>query len=301
MKSFRGVVAAPITPMTAAGDVDESAFARVLEFNLQSGIHGFWLAGGSGESIMLDDEENRRLATVAAQVVGDRGISIMHVGAPTTHRSAAMAEHAASVGVDAICCVPPFFYQRSDQEIVEHYRVVAAAADLPLFAYNLPNMTGVEITPDLMRMIADRVPQLRGLKHSAPRFATMMEFLAMDLDCFIGNCHLLLPALAAGAVGCVDGHPNKAPEIFVEVWDAFQAGDLERARQAQRHSLAIQGMFAEFGSERFHAVLKTIVAERIGLDNSHPRPPALQLSPQERDRVLTEAAALGLTPVTADA
>lgn len=301
MKSFRGVVAAPITPMTAAGDVDESAFARVLEFNLQSGIHGFWLAGGSGESIMLDDEENRRLATVAAQVVGDRGISIMHVGSPTTRRSAAMAEHAASVGVDAICCVPPFFYQRSDQEIVEHYRVVAAAADLPLFAYNLPNMTGVEITPDLMRMIADRVPQLRGLKHSAPRFATMMEFLAMDLDCFIGNCHLLLPALAAGAVGCVDGPPNMAPEIFVEVWDAFQAGDLERARQAQRHSLAIQGMFAEFGSERFHAVLKTIVAERIGLDNSDPRPPALQLSPQERDRVLTEAAALGLTPVTADA
>lgn len=301
MKSFRGVIAAPITPMTAAGDVDESAFARVLEFNLQSGIHGFWLAGGSGESIMLDDEENRRLATVAAQVVGDRGISIMHVGSPTTHRSAAMAEHAASVGVDAICCVPPFFYQRSDQEIVEHYRVVAAAADLPLFAYNLPNMTGVEITPDLMRMIADRVPQLRGLKHSAPRFATMMEFLAMDLDCFIGNCHLLLPALAAGAVGCVDGPPNMAPEIFVEVWDAFQAGDLERARQAQRHSLAIQDIFAEFGSERFHAVLKTVVAERIGLDNADPRPPALQLSPQERDRVLTEATALGLTPVTADA
>jgi len=301
MKSFKGVIAAPISPMTAAGDVDESAFARVLEFNLQSGIHGFWLAGGSGESIMLDDEENRQLATVAAEVVGDRGISIMHVGSPTTRRSVAMAEHAASVGVDAICCVPPFFYARSDEEIVEHYRVVAAAADLPLFAYNLPHMTGVEITPNLMRKIADRVPQLRGLKHSAPRFATMMEFLAMDLDCFIGNCHLLLPALAAGAVGCVDGPPNMAPEIFVEVWDAFQAGDLERARQAQRRSLAIQGMVAEFGSERFHAVLKTVVAERIGLDNADPRPPALPLSPQERDRVLTEAAALGLTPVTANA
>ncbi len=301
MKSFEGVVAAPVSPMTAAGDFDEAAFARVLEVNLQAGIHGFWLAGGSGESIMLDDDENKRLATVAAEVVGDRGVNIMHVGSPTTRRSAAMAEHAASVGADAICCVPPFFYRRTDEEIVEHYRVVAAAADLPLFAYNLPNLTGVEITVDLMRKIVDAVPQLRGLKHSAPHFGTMMEFLAMDLDCFIGNCGLLLPALAAGAVGCVDGPPTMAPEVFIEVWDAFNAGNLEHAREAQQRGIVIKNILTEFGAERFHSVLKTVVAERIGLDNSDPRPPALPLSPQERAHVLAKAAALGLTPVTVSA
>jgi dihydrodipicolinate synthase/N-acetylneuraminate lyase len=301
MKSFKGVVAAPMSPMTAAGDVDEAAFARVLEFNLQAGIHGFWLAGGSGESIMLDDDENKRLATVAAEVVGDRGLSIMHVGSPTTRRSAAMAEHAASVGVDAICCVPPFFYQRTDEEIVEHYRVVAAAADLPLFAYNLPHMTGVEITVDLMRKIADAVPQLRGLKHSAANFGTMMEFLAMDLDCFIGNCTLLLPALAAGAVGCVDGPPNMAPEVYVEIWNAFHDGDLEHARDAQQRGILARDILIEFGAQRFHSVLKAVVAERIGLDNADPRPPALPLSPQERAHVLAKAAALGLTPVAVNA
>lgn len=301
MKSFKGVVSAPMSPMTAAGDFDEAAFARVLEFNLQAGIHGFWLAGGSGESIMLDDDENKRLATVAAEVVGDRGVSIMHVGSPTTRRSAAMAEHAASVGADAICCVPPFFYRRTDEEIVEHYRVVAAAADLPLFVYNLPSMTGVEITVDLMRKIADGVPQLRGLKHSAPHFGTMMEFLAMDLDCFIGNCTLLLPALAAGAVGCVDGPPNMAPEVFVEIWNAFNAGDLEHARDAQQRGILVRDILIEFGAERFHSVLKAVVAERIGLDNADPRPPALPLSPQERAHVLAKAAALGLTPVTVNA
>ena len=301
MKSFKGVFPAPVSPMTAAGDFDEAAFARVLDFNLQAGAHGFWLAGGSGESIMLDDDENKRLATVAAEVVGDRGASIMHVGSPTTRRSAALAEHAAAAGVDALCCVPPLFYKRTDEEIVEHYRAVAAAADLPFFVYNLPNMTGVEITVELMRKLIDGVPQLAGLKHSAPHFGTMMEFLEMDLQCFIGNCTLLLPALAAGAVGCIDGPPNMAPEVFVEVWDAFHAGDLERAREAQRRGLAIRNLLTEFGPERFHSVLKTVVAERIGLEHCDPRPPALPLTPQERQHILAKAAALGLTSVAVSA
>jgi dihydrodipicolinate synthase/N-acetylneuraminate lyase len=298
MKSFKGVFPAPCSPMTAAGDFDEAAFARVLEFNLQAGVHGFWLGGGSGESIMLDDDENKALATVAADVVGDRAANIMHVGAPTTRRSATMAEHAAATGAHAICCVPPFFYKRTDEEIVEHYRVVAAAADLPFFVYNLPHMTGVEITVDLMRKLVDGVPQLTGLKHSAAQFGTMMDFMAMDLQCFIGNCTLLLPALSVGAVGCIDGPPNMAPEVYVEVWDAFQAGDLERARKAQRRGLAVRDLLIEFGAERFHSVLKAVVSHRIGLDCGEPRPPALPLTPQERQHIVAQADKLGLTAVT---
>ena len=186
MTRFEGLVPATITPMTEAGEVYEEGFRRVLDLNIDAGVHGFWVAGGTGESVLLDDEENRRLACIAAEQVSGRGIVIMHVGAPTTARAAALAEHAAGAGVDAICCVPPFFYRRTDDEIVEHYRVVAAAADLPLFVYNLPGMTGVEITVDLMRRIQDVVPQLIGLKHSSSIFANVHEFARMGLQCFIG-------------------------------------------------------------------------------------------------------------------
>ena len=301
MDRFRGVFPAPVTPMTSAGEFDDEVFARVLEFNLQAGVHGFWLAGGTGESVLLDDEENERMASVAADVVGDRGATIMHVGSPTTRRSAVMAEHAAAAGVDAICCLPPVFYARSEAEIVEHYRAVAAAADLPFFVYNLPSMTGIEITPDLMRKIADAVPQLVGLKHSASNYANLQEFMAMDLPaCFIGNCLLLLPSLSLGAVGCIDGPPNMAPEVFVEVWDAFHAGDMERARTAQERGRQIKELIRECGPHHFHAVLKTIVGERIGYDCGDPRRPGLALSPEQREHILAKAAAFGLTRATVE-
>ena len=130
MSRFRGIFPAIITPMTPDGGLNEAAFREVMEFNIQAGVDGFWVAGGTGESILLTDEENRRIADISADQNRGRIKNIMHVGAATTVRSAALAEHAAKAGVEAICCVPPFFYGFTDEQIVEHYRVVGAAADL---------------------------------------------------------------------------------------------------------------------------------------------------------------------------
>ena len=134
MKSkFSGVYPAMITPMTADGQLNESIFRQVMEFNIQAGVHGFWVAGGTGESVLLDDEENRRIAQIAVDQAQGRIKNIMHVGSPTTARSAKLAEHAAKCGVDAICCVPPFFYSQSDEAIVEHYRIVAGGCRFAFF------------------------------------------------------------------------------------------------------------------------------------------------------------------------
>ena len=153
MPEFKGIFPAIITPMTRDGALNEAAFRQVMEFNIQAGVQGFWVAGGTGESVLLEDEENRRIAEIAADQSQGRIVNIMHVGAPTTLRAARLAEHAAKAGVEAICCVPPFFYRQSDDAVVEHYRVVAAAANLPFFVYNLPQSTNVEITPELMALV----------------------------------------------------------------------------------------------------------------------------------------------------
>jgi dihydrodipicolinate synthase/N-acetylneuraminate lyase len=296
MTSFEGLVPAAITPMTATGQVYEEAFRRVLDFNLDAGAHGFWVAGGSGESIMLDDAENRRLAEMAAEQVAGRGFVIMHVGASTTARTAALAEHAARAGSTAICCVPPFFYRRTPDEIVEHYRVVGAAADLPLFVYNLPSMTGVEITVDLMRQIQDKVPQLVGLKHSSSLFANVYEFVAMGLQCFIGSSALMAPALRLGAVGCVDGPPLMAPEVWMKIWAAHVAKDLAQVDEAQRQALEVIALVRQFGGGRFFGVMKAVLSHRIGLDCGDPRLPAAPLTAAEKQQVIGMAEALNLLP-----
>lgn len=294
MAEFRGVFPAIITPVTRDGKLNEKVFREVMEFNIKAGVHGFWVAGGTGESVLLDDDVNMRIAEVAADHSRGRIKNIHHVGAPTTRRAARMAEHAARAGVDAICCVPPFFYRQSDEAIVEHYRVVGAAADLPLFVYNLPQSTGVEITPELMLKIKERVPQLRGLKHSAPSFANVRAFAKMGLDCLIGSCFLMLPALTIGASGLVDGPPNFAPELWVEIWDAYNAGDLKRAEAAQDRATEAAKAVLEHG---FHAAMKAVISERLGMDCGDPIPPTPPLTAAQRQRLLKRAAELGLTRV----
>lgn len=296
MSDFKGIVPAIITPMTADGKLNEQAYRQVMEFNIQAGVHGFWVAGGTGESVLLDDDENRRIAEIVADQNQGRIQNIMHVGAATTARAARLAEHAAKVGCEAICCVPPFFYSQSDEAIVEHYRVVAAAADLPLFVYNLPQSTNVEITPALMRKIQERVPQLTGLKHSAPYMGYVRDFVNMGLACFIGNCRLMLPALTLGAVGCVDGPPNIVPERWVALWKAWEAGDLAGACKAQEYASKVADLVRP---HKFHAVAKFLISQRLGIDCGSSRPPGTQLTAEDRSALLAELAALKLEPARA--
>lgn len=293
MGRFHGVYTALITPMMADHALNEDAFGEVVEFNVRAGIDGFWVAGGSGESVLLDDSENNRIAELVADRCAGRAKTIMHVGAPTTRRAAAMAEHAARAGVDAICCVPPFFYGQTDAAVVEHYRVVAGAADLPFFAYNLPSATGIEIAPPLMEKIRDRVPQLAGLKHSALNFGHVRPFVAMGLDCFIGRANWTLPALSMGAVGVVDGWPGIAPEYWTELRDAFAAGDMDRARAAQDKGIAVVDFF-EIG--HFHPVLKAAIGYRTGIDCGTPRPPGAPLSADQDRELRRRMTDLGLMP-----
>ena len=295
---FRGVFPAVITPMTPEGKLNEDAFRKVIEFNIQAGVHGFWVAGGTGESILLDDEENQRLAEMVVDQSQGRAIHIMHVGAPTTSRAAKLAEHAARAGVNAICCVPPFFYPRTDEEIVEHYRIVAAAADLPLLVYNLPHSTNVEITPPLMQKIQDKVPQLAGLKHSAVTFAHVHTFAKMGLSCLIGNCRLMLPALISGATGCVDGPPNMLPELWMAIWNAYRDGEIERAGVAQDKAREAIDAISGLGCG-FHAMVKAVLSQRLGIDCGNPRPPASPLTPAQRTALINRLEELGLIGVNA--
>ena len=290
MSDFMGVYPAIITPMTPAGDLNEEAFRVVYEGNVRAGAHGFWIAGGTGESVYLTEAENNRIAEIATEQNGGRVKNIMHVGAATTAQAARQAEHAAKTGVEAICAVPPFFYGVEDDAIVEYYRVVGSAADLPLFAYNLPHATGVDIVPDLMAKIQDGVPQLRGLKHSSTEFHNVSAYVEMGLDCFIGSSLLMAPALAVGAVGCIDGPLCIVPELWMDIWNAHCEGDGGAALAAQKRATEFVTLSR---SIPFPAGFKALCEARFGIQCGDPRPPFPPASEEEKTALVTKAKSLG--------
>ena len=294
MTAYEGIFPAIATPMSSDGTLNETAFREVMEFNIQAGVGGFWVAGGNGESVLLSDEENMRIAEIASDQNRGRINNIMHVGAPTTERAVKLAEHAAKAGAEAICCVPPFFYRQTDEAIVEHYKAVAASADLPFYVYNLPQSTGVEITVELMQKIQDGVPQLEGLKHSSINFANVREWVKMDLKCFIGSSMLMVPALSIGAVGCIDGPPCAAPELWVAIWKSWQAGNINEAMNAQKKASSFTEIMREAG---VHSGTKAVLTERLGINCGSGRLPNPPLEGKRRENILQRVADLGIGAV----
>ncbi len=291
MTEFKGVVAATITPFDSDGKFNEAAFRHVMESNIQSGVDGFWISGGTGESVLLTDEENMRIAAISAELCRGRAKSIVHVGALTTGSAARMARAAREAGADAIACVPPFFYHPTDQAIIDHYRAVVDASSLPLFIYNQPKYTGVEFTAPLMEKVMRDVPKVAGVKHSAPDFNNIRRFRDMGLAVFTGSGSLFLSALMTGAVGVVDGPLTVAPELWVGAYRAYQSGEIAAAQEFQRRANVLIDLAAVYGMQATCKALSSVV---YGQECGDPRLPIPSLTPEEKSDLIGAAQSAGV-------
>jgi len=295
---FKGMFPAPPTPIGADGRVHEKALRALLEDNIAHGVNGFWIAGTTGEGPILTEEQRDAAARISAEVCKGKVPVIMHVGAISTASSVRAAKTARSAGCDAVCCLPPIFFPSSERSRIEHYKAVAdAAGDLPFFVYNLPQLTQVETVPALMEKFVRAIPTLKGLKHSAPNFADIKVFADMGLVCFSGNGAFPLPALTMGAVGTIDAPLSIAPWHYAELYRAWQAGDIARAKALQdgvRKYVDLVWMYFAMAD-----VCKVVLSVRLGVDCGRAIPPVNSLSDEEKREVLRVAEALGVTKARA--
>ncbi len=291
---FKGVFPANPTPVHSDGRINEEALRAIFEDNISYGVNGFWVAGSTGEGPVFNEEQREAVARVAGETCSGRALTIMHVGAISTELAVKGARAARKYGCDAVCCVPPFFWKPTTRSILDHYKAVSDASDgLPFFVYNLPQLTQVETVPSLMAEIVRPVPNVAGLKHSAPNFADIRSFADMGLKVFSGSGLLPLPALTMGAVGTVDAPLSIAPWTYVELFRAWESGDIARAQSIQDGLPKIVNLVRMFGAPP-HAC-KAILGARLGIDCGRPVPPLNSLNDEELAEVLRAGRELGLT------
>lgn len=292
-RGFAGVFPANPTPITGTGEIHEEALRAILEDNMAHGANGFWLAGTSGEGPLLSEAQRDRVAAVAGEVTRGRALAIMHVGAINTSTAVKGARGAARAGCAGIACLPPFLIKVSQRSIIDHYKAVADAADgLPLFAYNLPQLTQVAFDQALMEAVRDEVPSLIGLKHSAYDLGMIRTWADMELACFSGFGGLALPALAMGAVGSIDAPLSIAPWLYSELYAAWKAGDIDTARSRQASIQAVVNLTDQF--DAVSHVGKTILGARIGIDCGASILPNNRLTSEQQNTILDNAGILGL-------
>jgi N-acetylneuraminate lyase len=244
-----GVLPALLTPFTSAGEISEEILRRLVSHFIQLGVDGLYVCGAAGEGVLLSLAERKKVAEIVTAESRQRIPVIVHVGSIRTEDAAGLAEHAERVGADAIASIPPFFYPSDSEAIFQHYSSIAKRSRLPLLLYNIPALTGVTVTPKMMLQLME-IPTAVGMKFSSNDLFQMRQILDLGggrLNVLSGNDEIFLAALCMGAHGSVGLTVNFMPKLFMDIYNSFQAGDMERAQKAQFLACRIIGILVQYG------------------------------------------------------
>lgn len=302
--SWRGYVPAAPTPFTeGGGSVDEDALVALLEHYLAAGVHGVMLNGTAGEWWTQSDAERRRVAEVAVGAVAGRIPVIIGCSSFTAAAVVELARHASAVGADGVMFTPPPYAHPSQEEILEHYRLVDAEVDLPILAYNWPRGTGVEIEVGTAEAIAD-LEHVVALKCSTANTDVVLDYVERLSPRVRIFAALISPRGLAileglGGDGYIDGGGIGAP-FAVPYFESLWAGDLDAAREHGRRwaDLTRAWVTPDFGG-RFGSPAGQLKAamRMLGQPGGHVRQPQLPITDPERlaglESVLRTAGLLG--------
>lgn len=241
-----GVFPAALTMFDRAGNLDREATADHLRWLVRSGAHGVVVGGTSGEFIGLTDQERVQLFEVAVQAVGGAVPVIVGTGSFSTRKTIELTNVAAAAGADGAIVILPYYQRPQIAEVIEHYRQVGRAADLPIMVYNNPaNSAAPELSPDhLAELYAEGV--IHAVKATHPTVHQVQETVLITggkLAVFYGSFMAPLEALAGGAHGWISGILNVATPEAVQMWEALKEGDLITARGVAARVTAVRRIF----------------------------------------------------------
>jgi 4-hydroxy-tetrahydrodipicolinate synthase len=275
---LKGIIVPLLTPFDSAGTVDAAAVCQLVNFLIERGIHGLFPGGTTGEGPLLTLDERRELAEIILKEAAGRVPVIIQVGALTTRDTIALAQHAQAAGANAAAVVTPYYYRLTDEALFRYFEQVAASVpDFPIFLYNIPQLTGNNISSELVTRLVERCPNIIGMKDSSGSLATLTACLPLRAGHFNavnGSDGMILAAMAMGINACVSGNANVFPELLVALYHAATSGDLVHARELQRQVDGVRRILADGGDL---SLFKAILARR-GVPVGTVRSPLLQAS-----------------------
>lgn len=276
MFMFTGIIPPVVTPFTKSGELDLSALQATIQW-LGPQVDGFLILGSNGEVPYLTEAERIRVLEAAREVVPAGKPFIAGTGGEATAQVIERSNLAAKIGADAVLVIAPFYNRGSmTPSVLEtHFRAVADACPVPVYVYNIPQVSGIAHSPAWMAQISQH-PNIAGVKDSSGDIMTLTETARVvtgDFNVLTGNAPTLLPALSVGAQGAILAAANVIPGIFGKLRSAFMKGDLETALNLQRRSNALSyAVTRDFGVAGLKAAMRL-----RGVSGGYPRAPLLNV------------------------
>jgi 4-hydroxy-tetrahydrodipicolinate synthase len=246
---FEGSIPALVTPFRD-GTVDEPAFRRLVDWQIEQGSSALVPVGTTGESATLDHEEHYRVIGLCVEQAAGRVPVIAGCGSNDTRTAMRHLQQAKSMGADAALCVAPYYNRPSQAGLLAHFSALAESGDLPIVLYNVPGRTVTDIQPETIIELAQRFPtRIVGLKDASGDLQRVVlhRMGAGEGFCQLsGDDPLALAGYAVGQVGCISVTANVAPKLCAEFHAAALAGDYPRARKLNERLFPLhKALFAD--------------------------------------------------------
>ena len=292
---YAGSLVALVTPMQPGGGIDYDAWSRLLEFHLANGTSGVVVAGSTGESASVRDNELGELLKKARRVIGKRMALIANTGTSDTASSGERAREFSGpdYGVDALLVAAPAYVRPTQEGLFRHFEAIATASNIPLLLYNVPGRTAVDLLPATVGRLS-RVPRIVGIKEAVGETSRVRELVAgcgAEFKVLSGDDLSARDAIGAGAAGVISVTANVAPRAMADMIAAALRGDRAGATQIDQRLVALhRNLFVES-----NPIPVKWAVSRMGLIGGTLRLPLTELSAQYHAVVVESLFAAGIT------
>ncbi|MFQ6017619.1 MAG: 4-hydroxy-tetrahydrodipicolinate synthase [Kiloniellaceae bacterium] len=266
---FKGSVPALITPF-ANGRVDEAAFQRFVQWQIDQGSHGVFPCGTTGESPTLSHDEHTRVTELCIEVAKGKVPVIAGTGSNSTEEAISLTRHAKKAGADAALVVTPYYNKPTQEGLYQHYKAIHDAVEIPIVIYNIPGRSVVDMTVETMARLAE-LPNIVGVKDATAdlaRPARTRAAIGKDFAQLSGEDATVVPFLAQGGHGCMSVTANVAPRQCADLHEAWQRGDLATVQRINDRLMPLhQALFAESspGPVKYAASVLELCENRLRL------------------------------------
>ncbi len=275
MAEIGGVITAMVTPFAEDRSVDEAAARQLARHLIEHGSHGLVLAGTTGESPTLSDDEKLSLLRAVRDELGADVLLICGTGSNDTRHSERLSAAAADAGADAVLAVTPYYNKPNFPGIRAHYEVVAKAAGIPVLLYNIPSRVVVNLPPEQLAELAV-IENVVGVKQ-----ANDEELQPIDgLRVLAGNDGTFLRTLEMGEPGGVLVASHLVGDEMRQIYDAVKAGDLDRAREIDAKLRPIYAMLGKTNPIPVKAAL-----DLLGICSARARLPIIEADDEQRAEI----------------
>lgn len=230
---YRGVFCALNAIYDENDNINTDAIKALVTKYKQLGVNGIYACGSTGEGFLLSTEERMQVAEAVKEAAGDDMAVIVHVGAASTKEACILARHAEKIGVSAVSAVPSVYYRLSEASIEKHWDTIMDSTELPFFIYNIPQLTGYDLSFELFEKMAKK-EKVIGIKNSSESTCQTERFRKIagpDFVIFNGPDEQLLAGRLMGATAGIGGTYGTMPELYLELTRLIETGDIENAKK----------------------------------------------------------------------